>query len=222
MRPEKKRTGISGDLLSILSETWKSRHIPFLFEKQNDRIVITGYKDDLLPKVEIPSEIQGVPVKKIGARAFLQCDFIEEVILTDGIEIIEANAFSSCDRLTKIRMADSVHIIGRNAFFECENLFDVELSSLLVEIDNRAFFGCVGLRDIALPDSLKRIGDQAFSGCRKLKSIRMPLALESLPRNVFDGCSQLDSIYLEKGSYADTILSQSDYFIKKLRYIPRI
>lgn len=222
MKAEKKRTAAASDIFQILSETWKARRTPFLFEKRDYGGVITGYKSSLLPRGEIPSKIQDCPIKKIGARAFLQCGFLEEVSICDGIEEIEANAFSSCERLTKIHMADSVRIVGRNAFFECESLFDVKLSSLLESIESRAFFGCVGLRDLALPDSLESIGEQAFFGCRKLRSIRIPLSLRSLPRNIFDGCVMLDAIYLEKGSYADSVLLQSDFLSKKLRYIPRI
>lgn len=215
---EERQNEETGGFFSVFTDAWKSRGIPFVFEKRDGFAVITGYRDSLLPKAEIPSVLRGIPVKKIGSRAFLQCDFIEEVFISDGVETVEANAFSSCDRLTKIHMADSVTSIGRNVFFECENLYDVKLSSLLRELGPRAFFGCTGLRDIELPDSLESIGDQAFCGCRKLKSIRLPLA----PRSAFDGCAALDSIYLERGSYADTVLSQSDYFGSKLRYIPRI
>ena len=110
MKAEKKHAETASALFQIFSEAWKSRRTPFRFEKQNGSIVITGYKSSLLPKAEIPAELQGFPVKKVGARAFLQCDFIEEAILSDGVEEIGANAFSSCERLTKVYMADSVRL----------------------------------------------------------------------------------------------------------------
>lgn len=210
------------NLRQKLQNFWKSRDIPFLYEKHGDMLVITGFKDSLLPKADFPAQIRGIPVKKIGARAFLQCDFLEELFFSDGIESIGANAFSSCERLTKIHMADSVHEIERNAFFECENLFCAELSNTLQILGARTFFGCTSLRDLALPDSLEKIGEQAFAGCSKLKSLRIPLALREFPRNSLDGCTALDSIFLERGCPADHILSQSEFFSQKLRYIPRI
>lgn len=205
-----------------ISRAWFARKTPFTIQKHDGTVIITGYKDSMLPKAEIPSEIGGLPVRTIGARSFLQCNFLEEMRIADGVTVIEANAFSSCDHLMKVFLADSVEIIGRNAFFECENLFCAELSSGLREIENRAFFGCIGLRDIRLPDGLERIGDQAFYGCKKLKSINIPLALKHLPRSAFENCPSLDHIYLERGSYADRILSDSHLFAGKLRYIPRI
>ena len=210
------------DTSVLIRETWQTRNIPFQFQKANGEIVITGYKNSLLPRIEIPGEILGLPVRTVGARAFVQCPFLEEVRIADGVEILEPNAFSSCNHLTKLFMGDSVTKIGRNAFFECKYLYCVELSPSLREIDNRAFYGCTGLRDIDLPDGFERIGEQAFFGCTKLKSIHIPLALKQLPRSAFEHCTALDHIFVEKGSPADRILSDSEYYSKKLRYIPRI
>ncbi len=210
------------DTSVLIRDTWQSRHIPFKFQKLPNEIIITGYKNSLLPRIEIPGEILGLPVHTVGARAFVECQFLEEVRIADGVEILEPNAFSACDHLTKLFMGDSVTKIGRNAFFECRHLYCAELSPSLKEIDNRAFYGCVGLRDIRLPDGIERIGEQAFFGCTKLKSINIPLALKYLPRSAFDHCTALDHIFLERGSPADLILSDSEHYSKKLRYIPRI
>ena len=213
---------LAHDTALQIREAWQSRDIPFKFQKTEGEVIITGYKSSLLPRIEIPGEILGFPVRTVGARAFVECPFLEEVRIADGVEILEANAFSSCTHLTKVFMGDSVSVIGRNAFFECKYLFCVELSPSLREIDNRAFFGCTGLRDIYLPDGIERIGDQAFYGCTKLKSIHIPLALKELKRSAFENCRSLDHIFVERGSYADRVLSESEYYSKKLRYIPRI
>ena len=209
-------------LAETIQESWQSRHTPFKIKRVGNEIIITGYKSSLLPRIEIPGEINGLPVRTIAARAFVNCPFLEEVRIADGVEIIEPNAFSSCMNLTKVFMGDSVSVIGRNAFFECKYLYCVELSPALREIDSRAFFGCSGLRDIDLPDGIEHIGSQAFSGCTKLKSIHVPLALMEFYRNVFEDCTALDHIFVERGSYADRVFSESEYYKKKLRYMPRI
>ncbi len=210
-----------GSLLSVLAEMWKSRNIPVKFEKRDDYAVITGAKDILLPKANIPAEVCGIPVIKVDSRAFAGCNFLEEITIADGIEILDTNAFSGCEKLMQVHMADSVRTIGRNCFFECKNMFCIDLSAALREIGNRAFYGCVSLRDIKLPDGVESIGEQAFYGCNKLKSIHIPLALKVLPRSAFEGCTELERIYLEKGSPADAVLSQSEYYAQKLCYIPR-
>ena len=103
-----------------IREAWQSRDIPFKFQKTEDEVITTGYKSSLLPRIEVPGEILGFPVRTVGARAFVECPFLEEVRIADGVEILEANAFSSCTHLTKVFMGDSVSVIGRNAFFECK------------------------------------------------------------------------------------------------------
>ncbi len=208
-------------LFSFLGELWKNRDVAVKYERCGDHLIVTGPKDNLLPKAEIPAFIGKLPVKKIGERAFVQCSFLDEVTIGDGIEILETNAFSGCEGLMQVHMSDSVRVIGRNCFFECKNLFAVELSASLREIGNSAFFGCVGLRDIDLPDGIETIGSAAFAGCHKLQRIHIPLALKSLARNAFDGCTGLQHIYIEKGSPADKVLSQSAYYARLLRYIPR-
>ena len=209
-------------VLEVFQEAWQSRNTPFKIRKNGNELTIVGYKNSLLPRIEIPGEINGLPVRTIAARAFVNCPFLEEVRIADGVEVIEPNAFSSCMHLTKVFMGDSVSVIGRNAFFECKYLYCVELSPSLREIDNRAFYGCTGLRDINLPDGIERIGDQAFQGCTKLKSIHIPLALKQIHRSAFENCHFLEYIFIEKGSYADRVFSESEYYKKKLRYIPRI
>ena len=208
--------------MEVVQEAWQSRNTPFKIKRIGNGLAIIGYKNSLLPRIEIPGEINGLPVHTISARAFVNCPFLEEVRIADGVEVIEPNAFSSCMHLTKVFMGDSVSVIGRNAFFECKYLYCVELSPSLKEIDNRAFYGCTGLRDIDLPDGVERIGDQAFYGCTKLKSIHIPLALNQIHRSVFENCHFLDYIFIEKGSYADQVFSESEYYRRKLRYIPRI
>ena len=209
-------------VLEVIGEAWQSRNTPFKVQRNGNELTIIGYKSSLLPRIEIPGKINGLPVRTIAARAFVNCPFLEEVRIADGVEIIEPNAFSSCMHLTKVFMGDSVSVIGRNAFFECKYLYCVELSPSLKEIESRAFFGCTGLRDIDLPDGIERIGDQAFCGCTKLKSIHIPLELKQLHRSAFENCRALDHIFIEKGSYADRVFSESEFYRKKLRYIPRI
>ncbi len=217
-----KLSALRSAITEMITEAWLSRNTPFKLKRSGDELIIIGYKSSLLPRIEIPGEIHGLPVRTVAARAFVNCPFLEEVRIADGVEILEPNAFSSCTHLTKVFMGDSVSAIGRNAFFECKYLYCVELSPALREIDNRAFYGCTGLRDIDLPDGIERIGDQAFCGCTKLKSIHIPLALKKFHRSAFEDCRALDHIFIEKGSYADRVLSESEYYRKKLRYIPRI
>lgn len=210
------------DIFSDISERFRARNVPLKYTKKNGYVIVDGYRQGLTPRAEVPGEIIGLPVREIDARAFIECPFLYEIYIRDGIEKIGPNAFSSCEQLSLVHMADSVTVIGRNAFFECENLFCADISGGLDEIDDKAFFGCRGLRDITLPDSVRRIGEQAFCGCSALKMVKLPVNLKEIYRSTFENCPELCDIYVERGSPADLVLSQSEYYSKKLRYVPRI
>lgn len=210
-----------GGFLAAVIDYFKELNEPLRFTEKDGCLTICGYRDRLAPSCEIPSEILGVPVRRIGSRAFLQCPFIYDVWVRDGVEIIGANAFSSCDRLSKIHMA-SVKTIERNAFFECPCLFCADLSPCLHDIGDRAFYGCTGLRDVTLPDSVTSIGRQAFFGCKNLTRIRLPFGLKYIDRSAFENCTSLSCIFVERGSPAAEVLGQSELYSSILRYVSRL
>ena len=63
--------------------------------------------------VTIPST-----VNKIGGSAFADCSDLTEVIISEGVKIIE-DAFDGCSSLEKITIPKSVKEIGDYAFWYC-------------------------------------------------------------------------------------------------------
>jgi hypothetical protein len=95
--------------------------------------------------IEIPSEIDGVPVTSLGKNLF------------------------SGYYLTDIIIPDSVTNIGYSAL-SCYGLASISLPDGLVTIGERAFNGSY-LKEITIPASVTSIGEDAFSGCSNLESI---------------------------------------------------
>jgi hypothetical protein len=178
-------------------------------------------------------------VTKIGTGVFLFNSSLSYVDLPN-LTMINAETFRYCRAMTDI-FVSKCHHIGRQAFEGCTliNKGDWDLvvttsdsafascTSLefcdltLANYIGRNFFsGCVNLKSVVIGNP-SSIYNNAFYGCNKLKSINIPLALKEIPRSAFDGCTALERIYLEKGSPADKILSQSEYYAQMLCYIPR-
>lgn len=54
--------------------------------------------------------------QKIGKNAFVLCDALEELILPEGLRVIEKNAFSFCRKLTDVRFPESLYAVRHGAF----------------------------------------------------------------------------------------------------------
>lgn len=98
---------------------------------------------DSLRKVILPSGLKELPPESFGG-AFDSCKNLEEVVLPEGLIVIEDRAFQNCSSLRSITIPKSVRYIGRDVFFGCENLREVRISKELYKIlneENRIYRG---------------------------------------------------------------------------------
>lgn len=113
--------------------------------------------------VEIPSEIEGVPVKVIGDYAFFHyrkmlsaitkaTSKMEEVIIPNTIEKIESYAFYQSVRLKSIELPSSLKSVGNYAFAGCSSL-----ETLIINLDESQMYS--GLVKITGKDSMQLEGD---------------------------------------------------------------
>ena len=138
-----------------------------------------------------------VPVKKIGASAFANCGFLEDIELPERLKELGSYAFYNCDSLKSVVIPDGVEEIGENAFNNCD-----------------------ALESITLPDSITKIGDGAFGGCTKLKRVTVPYnAANNTPHKSNDGASPggrsllLDVMIEEFKEKVDNIIKDHNYEI---------
>lgn len=69
--------------------------------------------------LEIPSEIDGLPVTIIAYNAFLGCKGITEITLPESLETVEMMSFKECSSLETVCMFPGVKSIGSYAFDGC-------------------------------------------------------------------------------------------------------
>ncbi len=121
---------------------------------------------------------------------------VEELVILDGIAIINNYAFYNCTSLTSVVIADSVQSIGHDAFGNCTNLTSVSIGKGVKSIGNNAFYGCKSLISAIIPDNVISIGDSAFYNCAGLVSVSIGKGVESIGENAFFGCSNLSGVYI--------------------------
>lgn len=195
----------------------------FTYEIIDDECVITGITEHGKTtefNIEIPNEIDGVPVRRIQKNAFTGVCGGKTVILPNSIKEIGDYAFMNCDGI-QIELG-TTEIIGKMAFANCGKMV---LGSASKYSSTR-----IG----ALPTTLRSIGDYAFKGCNWDSSLLNPhremyfkpqntlvipqtvtsigqyafteslfeqvyfedaLSLEALGQSTFEGSKKLTSIY---------------------------
>lgn len=97
--------------------------------------------------IEVPSEINGLPVTVIYGMAFYQSG-AETVKLPDSLKRIEIMAFYDCDSLKSIDIPEGTEEIMAQSFYQCDNLTEINIPSTCSEIGSNAFSSCKNLSAI--------------------------------------------------------------------------
>ncbi|MBQ7505444.1 MAG: leucine-rich repeat domain-containing protein [Ruminococcus sp.] len=145
--------------------------------------------------LEIPSSLEGSPVKNIAVGAFRNLD-IKSIGFPDSIENIGSWAFSGCKKLGEATLKAGVQELGEYAFENCSNLTDVELPESVTTLGDSVFSGCKKLQEINLPDGLTSLGKAAFNECSSLRSIELPDSFTSISYGLFRNCTSLADVDL--------------------------
>ena len=142
---------------------------------------ITGYTCDS-KIVTIPSEINGIEIKKIGDNAFKDKG-LTEVTIPEGIISIGSSAFEG-NHLTNVVIPKSVTIIGDNAF-KNNQLLSVVIGEGVTSIGSGAFEGNQ-LTTVSIPSSVQTIGDNAFKN-NQLTNVEIKEGVTSIGSGAFAG-----------------------------------
>ena len=175
-------------------------------------------------------------VQRIGECAFLGCENLSEVILSDELTEIPNGLFRKCKSLRtvpsclgvtrigkeafaesgleQITLGDKITFIGQEAFACCPKLTSVVLGDMIRDLSDGAFRDCTALTMISIPAELKSIGEQALRGCSSLETIDFPAGLQMIGYAAFSGtaCTRVlvpANTKLSASTFSDCIQLQS-------------
>lgn len=105
--------------------------------------------------------------KTLNYRTFSECWVLEELILPEGLEVIEGRAIGACKAITSIIIPDTVTEIGTNetVFESCTSLKKVVFPSGAVSVGAYAFEKCTALTDVWMPGAGSTFAGQVFGQC---------------------------------------------------------
>ena len=170
---------------------------------------IRGYKGNETV-VEVPAELDGIPVTRIAERAFFNDDpkksqervealnAIVEIRLPKGIKEIGEQAFTACKALRVVKIPSSVQTMDSGVFMGCPALETVNLPSKLKH-SGKLFKYCSSLKEIIIPKSCTVIQTSDFAYCTALTGGTVPEQVTEIQGWAFHGCSSLNDIYIHGG-----------------------
>lgn len=168
----------------------------FQYKNYGNHIEITATSTTAKGVVEVPAEIDGLPVTTAGEHAFAGNQNITSVKLPDTLKYIERGAFQGDTALTSVTIPEGVTTIKDETFLNCMSLSNVFLPDTLKSIGVRAFYNCNSMISVKIPESVTKISSQAFDSCRQLRYINIPDGVTTLEQGVFSNCDSLYSIVL--------------------------
>ena len=193
----------------------------FTYEKNEDGgITIKKYIGDIA-HVQIPDEIDSLPVTTLGYQCFKKSKILKSVVIPDTVTTIKADAFLECSLLESVVFSQNLKTIEANAFQHCKALAKIDLPESLVIIAGQAFFGCVSLEEIAIPKNVKTLAHNVFGHCEfksivflgepetiggaafannpYIEQIVLPNSVKNIENIAFANCENLKKIVLNEG-----------------------
>lgn len=138
-----------------------------------------------IKSVTIPSS-----VTKIGKEAFMNCQGIEKVYITD------VSAWCKIDFAEESSnpLATSRSYVTTELYVNGEIVKDLVIPEGVTEIKPFAFQNCTQLTSVTIPSTVTTIGNKAFRYCENLKIVNIPNSIKNINDQAFFNCSALTDI----------------------------
>lgn len=175
---------------------------------ENGSVTVTGYTGDALA-VEIPSELEELPVQKIADAAFAG-SALTALSLPDSLTEIGTGILEDTEALTYLytpffgKTAADTQFLGYlfGASSHKDNPLKVPATLKTLSVGNGlsaipayAFFDCNDLEAILLSESVKEVGSFSFYGCKNLHYVPLD-SLVKIEEYAFHSCEALTIVTL--------------------------
>ena len=165
----------------------------------------------LVKELTIPTELNGVPVKRLGDWAFQGLENPVRVIIPEGVTAVGMATFELSD-LREVWIPNSLTSMSGNPFAGCHDLrFHISPDHpCLGVMDGCALYDKREMRLIAYSGSpertayrvregIRNIGDNAFDEAVHLRSVELPSTLTGIGYRAFHGCRSLEHMEIPEG-----------------------
>ncbi|MBO4866364.1 MAG: leucine-rich repeat domain-containing protein [Ruminococcus sp.] len=190
-------TVVNNSVVASASESEYFSYGEFMCTMQEDGTVwVLEFLDPRATEVEIPAEINGAPVTRVGGLGFDNREIMTSVVIPDSVTKIDECAFHDCESLESIKLPENLEYLDEGAFVGCLNLKSITLPKKLKRIGYGVFEDCSSLESIDIPDSVEIIDEGAFKNCHMLSSVTLPKNLMYIGDEAFRNCSLIKNVVI--------------------------
>lgn len=122
---------------------------------------------------------------------------IKTLDLPHSLQLIGARAFMRCQNITNLIIPEGV-VLDIYAFYGCDSLVSVEIQEGVYGVSLGCFQGCLVLSNVWLPSSIRQIDDSAFGGA--LSNLYLKASVPPEIREFFVGWSTSINIWVPRAS----------------------
>lgn len=205
------------------------------YTKTDNEIALTGFEYGSIA-LEIPAQIDGKDVVKIGDNAFLSNDLLTEIVLPESVKAVGIKAFSGCGRLKAVRSkgdpgsieADKSAFDGSPVSYIDDNTPDPDTyfcggEFLYTENEGElTITGFIPRISIELPDEIDgcpvtELGTNLFLNKSSISEIDLPKHIRTISSAAFQGCDGLESVVVP-----ETLVEIGDHAFYNCKNLQRI
>ena len=138
------------------------------YEVGDAEVTITDCDETTEGDLEIPAEIEGLPVTRIGEGAFFLCAGLTSITIPESVNSIGEGAFDGCSSITSITIPEGVTSILDFAFNDCSSLTSITIPNSVTIIGRRALHRCYSLTSVTIPQAFHSEAEASRLGLDKL------------------------------------------------------
>ena len=154
---------------------------------------------------------EDIVIENVENYAFINCESLKNVYISDGVKTIGRSAFEHCSNLEIIDLPNTITHSYTDAFLGCSNLkktnyrgtvdewahiiFNIETSNP-VNYSHNLYLNDVLLENAVIKEAT-RVGDYAFINCDSIKTLVVGGNVEKINGSAFRGCDGLISVDIQ-------------------------
>ena len=180
----------------VSTEVIQSRkNSDYMYNVYSDHIELIKYIG-YIKNVDIPSEIDGLPVTHIGQDCFSLASQVKvtSAKIPETITTILSGAFRGCRAIKSLDLPSSLLYIGNYAFSFLLSLETLHIPENVVAMGFGAFRNNMNLMSVTIPESTIRIGSDCFYRCKELRTVEISNSVIDIEGWAFRMCDNLESV----------------------------